>query len=232
MAVGLGHQARMQANRDESTRVAAALAERFIQVVRDSRPQVVLDVGAWDGRLAKACVTAAPDAAVHAFEANPYVYDHKAPRLIGTGVNYHHLAVGAEVGEATFSVVRHFKGMDASPKAGSNSMRRRLLDNVEYEDFQVPMITIDAFASEHDLLGRSCALWMDLEGCAYEGLTGAPRMLETTHVVMVEVEARQLWVGQKTADDVEALLNSFAFVQVGRDQQYGDQYNVLYARAV
>ena len=223
----------MQASIDERTRVAAELSARFMQVVRDTQPQVVLDVGAWDARLAKACVTAAPDAAVHAFEANPYVYDNKAPRLAGTGVNYHHLAVGAEVGEVTFSVVRHFKGKDASPKAGSNSMRRRLLDNVEYEDFQVPMTTIDAFAAEHDLLGRPCALWMDLEGCAFEGLTGARRMLETTVVIMVEVEARQLWVGQKTADDVEALLNGSGFVQIGRDEQYGDQYNVLFApRAV
>ena len=221
----------MQAISDDRNRVAAELAERFMQVVRVAQPQVVLDVGAWDGRLARACVAAAPDAAVHAFEANPYVYAKKSPKLAGTGVDYHHLAVGAEVGEATFSVVRHFKGKDASPKSGSNSMRRRLLHNVEYEDFQVPMTTIDAFAAEHDLLGRSCALWMDLEGCAFEGLTGARRMLETTLVVMVEVEARQLWVGQKTADDVEALLNSLAFTQIGRDEQFGDQYNVLFARA-
>ncbi len=226
---GLGHQPPMRVYSLESHRVAIELADRFMRVVRDAQPQVVLDAGAWDASLAKACAVEAPDAAIHAFEANPYVYEKKAAKVVGTGVSYHHLAVGAEVGAATFSVVRRAKGKDASPKTGSNSMRRRLSGNIEYEDIQVPMTTIDAFAEEHGLLGRSCALWVDLEGCAYEGLSGARRMLDTTLVIMVEVEARPLWMGQKTADDVEALLNGFGFVQIGRDQQFGDQYNVLYA---
>jgi hypothetical protein len=80
------------------------------------------------------------------------------------------------------------------------------------------------------LSGRPTALWIDVEGCAYEVLCGARRVLEDTLLLMVEVEDKAFWIGQKTAPDVKRLLFGSGFVPVARDFEFKSQYNMVFLR--
>ena len=99
---------------------------------------------------------------------------------------------------------------------------------MEYEDVSVEMTTVDHFAEQTGLLGKNIAMWIDLEGCAYEALTGATQALKTTSAIMVEVEDKPYWNGQKTSADVHNLLAEAGFIAVGRDFEYDGQYNVVF----
>ena len=206
-----------------------ALAKLFLGMVADARPEVIMELGAYNGDFSLACRSILPDAAIHAFEANPVIHRGKDGQLRRAGVEMPRLAVGDRSGPAIFCIQRRIDGVEVSPKKGSNSLRRKP-GSIEYEDIAVQMMTVDRFAKKWGLLGRSCALWIDLEGCAYEALTGAAKMLQTACAVLVEVEDESIWEGQKLASDVAALLMAADLAPVARDHEYGRQYNVIYAR--
>lgn len=188
------------------------------------RPDILFEIGAFDAAFSKACrkrlSNRDPRPQFHAFEANPYVFVAKHDKAVGAGIAYHHLAVGDRVGVAEFRVKA------ARPKAGSSSLRTG--SEEEYEIVPVPITTLDAFVEREGLGGRINALWLDVEGCAYEVLAGAARTLKSTSALIVEVERRPHWHGQRLAHEVDELLHASGFVELARDEEYGDQFNVVY----
>ena len=206
-----------------------ALQDLFLGMVRRLAPEVVLELGCYRAEFSIACRRFLPHAAIHAFEANPHVYSRKKAKIEAAGVRCHHMAIGDAVRPVEFLVRTREGGDDLSPKKGSNSLRLRSFA-AEYERVDVPMVTVDHFAQEGDLLGRPCAMWIDLEGCAWEALIGAEAMLSTTMALMVEVEDAEIWVGQRLAGDVDQLLTARGFKAVARDQEYPRQHNVIYQR--
>jgi FkbM family methyltransferase len=208
---------------------ATELRARFIEAVIGRTPEVVLELGCYTAEFSIACRRALPQAEVHAFEANPDVYRAKADKIEVHGVRCHNLAIGDRVGPASFLMKRSYAGAPVSAKKGSHSLRLPVAD-YECEPVPVQMITVDHFAREHGLLGRGCAIWMDLEGCAYEALLGAREMMATCQALMVEVEDEPQWQGQKLAPAVDALVTQFGLVADARDQEYPGQHNAMYLR--
>ncbi len=216
-----------QETRSQSAISLAGLFEAM--VVRVVRPEVTLELGAHAARFSRGVKTVLPQAQVHALEANPHTHAKFRPQVEGAGVSYHHLALGEEVKDCVFKVARRRDGRELKPTQGSNSLRTKAQD-IDYEDAPVKMVTVDHFAAEHGLAGRPTALWIDVEGYAYEVLSGASRTLEDTQLLMIEVEDKEFWIGQKTAPAVKRLLIQAGFIPVARDFEFKSQYNVIFLR--
>jgi len=208
----------------------AWLVDLFTRLVVAVRPKLVLELGAREATFSRSMRAALPEAEVHAFEANPYNYRRFSPKASAAGVEYHYQAIGEVVGPATFKVCTRKRGQEVSLTRGGNSLRVRA-GGFEYEDASVQMTTVDRFVEQLDLVGETTAMWIDLEGCAYEALTGAERALRSTATLMVEVENAPIWEGQRLSGDVHALLHRAGFVAVARDFEYGAQYNVVFVNA-
>ncbi len=199
-------------------------------ITRAMKPELVLELGAFSAEFSRAHRVQLPDAEFHAFEANPYNYERFRPRVEAAAVAYHHLAIGETVGTCRFNMARRRDGREIDPGRGNNSLRTKPAD-IEYEPVSVAMVSVDHFVAERGLQDRPTALWVDLEGCAYEGLCGAARTLENTQLIFVEVEDEAFWTGQKLSGDVRRLLMGAGFVPLARDFQTKRQYNMIYASA-
>ncbi len=207
----------------------AWLRALFVELTRIVEPAVVLELGAFSAEYSVAAREGLPGAEVHAFEANPYNFAKHGKHVRRAGVDYHHFAIGQEVGTATFNVARRDSGREVEPVAGNNSLRTKPAD-IEYEAVEVPMVTVDHFLAERGLAGRPIAMWIDLEGCAYEGLLGAKAALEQTQLMFIEVEDQPLWSGQTLSGDMMRHLVGAGLIPLARDFQTKRQYNLIYAR--
>ncbi len=143
------------------------------------------------------------------------------------GVHYHHRAIGEMVGACTFKLARKRGGRDLKPTKGNNSLRTKSLD-IEYEDIPVKMTTVDHFVRKQGLTDRTTAMWIDLEGCAYEALVAAARTLRDTRLILIELEDRPFWIGQKLSADVRNLLSGAGFMPLARDFEFSGQYNMIF----
>ncbi len=207
----------------------AWLRSLFLELTQAAQPAVVLELGAFSAEFSVAVRARLPEAEVHAFEANPYNFARHRKHIRRAGVEYHHFAIGQQVGSATFNVARKEAGQEVGPIQGNNSLRTKPT-GIVYEEVEVPMVTVDHFLGEHGLAGRGAAMWIDLEGCAYEGLVGAAATLEHTQLIFIEVEDRPFWSGQKLSGEVLRQLVGAGLMPLARDFQSKRQYNLIFAR--
>lgn len=75
-------------------------------------------------------------------------------------------------------------------------------------------------------------LWIDVEGFAYEVLEGSTNILSNISFLKVEVESKETWKGQQTADSVIKLLKEHNFVPLIRDFEYNTQYNIIFVPSI
>lgn len=203
------------------------LRARFLTLVQETKPDVVLELGCFEAEFSIACRKILPHADIHAFEANPIVYSKKVDKIKRWGIEVHHLAIGDRVGPVDFLIKRLAGGQPISPKKGSNSVLAPLGD-FGLEAAKVDMVTVDHFTTQSGLLGRRTVIWIDLEGFAYQALLGAVQTMKTVEALMVEVEDVECWAGQRLALDVDELLAGQGFFADSRDQEYPRQHNVIY----
>ena len=216
--------------REERAASAVWLADLCAKLVTEAiRPDVVLELGAYSAKFSRHIRPQLPDAQIHAFEANPYIHEHFKAEVEQAGVVYHNRAIGEEVKDGVFKIARMRKGKALAQIKGNNSLLAKP-QTAEHEDVPVRITTVDHFVSEQALFDKSTVLWIDLEGCAYEGLRGARKTLEQTAILFVEVEDQAFWTGQRLAVDVKRLLIDAGFVPVARDFEYEGQYNLIFAR--
>ena len=203
------------------------LVDLYGRLVQAIRPRLVLELGAFSAAFSRSQRAGLPESQFHAFEANPYNYQRFRPLVEEAGVHYHHRAIGETVGACTFKLARKRAGQDLQPTKGNNSLRTKPLD-IEYEDISVKMTTVDHFVRKQGLADLTTAMWIDLEGCAYEALGAAARTLRNTRLILIELEDQPFWIGQKLSADVRGLLAAAGFVPLARDFEYRGQYNMIF----
>ncbi len=214
---------------DRAGRAASALWLRnlFLSTVSALNVRLVLELGAAEAGFSRQVRPLVPKAVVHALEANPYVHRKHRKEVEAADVRYHNLAVGGRTGQATFNVGRRKSGENLSPTKTNNSILTKIGDR-DYEGVDVPMTTVDDFVAEQALVQLPCAMWVDVEGLAFDVLSGAFRTLPDTLALMVEVEDRPFWEGQVLSSEVKVLLSNAGFVPIARDFEYSGQYNMLF----
>jgi FkbM family methyltransferase len=190
--------------------------------------EVICDVGAFDCFHSKRF--RATGAKVIAFEANPVNFEVLARNasLSAAGIELFNYAAWNRDEEVTFNVV------DATARGTEwrnmiSSIRERTPDNsYETRPVRVRAVRLDTFLV--DLLAGpapTIALWIDVEGAAYEVLEGIAGIRDRVCLVHVEVETRAFWQGQRLWPDVDALMRQFGFTPIAR--RPGDlQFDVLY----
>jgi FkbM family methyltransferase len=88
---------------------------------------------------------------------------------------------------------------------------------------QVPCQRLDDALDETTLATKIVALKMDVQGYEMEVLRGAPRLLERTHLIELEVSLIEMYKGQPTAAELVAMLDQHGFEIVGAEPESIDR---------
>lgn len=206
------------------TRAIETLFDDLIDILE---PRTIMEVGAFEADFSRRAKTRHPAARVIALEANPRVYAHFEGKLKNSGVEYRHLAAGAEAREATIHIPEVIAN-SAMPHVG----RMGSLHVVGLRDSQtvavtVPMLPLDQVALN---VSTPIVLWIDVEGAANQVLDGAEATLASTDLLICELESRPVWKEQVLAGAVRERLEGAGFVMVARDCQKWFQYNAIFIR--
>lgn len=217
-----------------------ALADQFFAAVSKLEPPIFCDIGANKGDAALRAKRILPNAAIHAFEANPKIHAAFAAAPTSMDIGWHNLAVTDETGPVDIFVPRRISHIlkrgrllkqdhRESADTGKGSLLRRN-EEADYDHHVVSGITLDGFLEGAAPKG-DVALWIDVEGAASLVFDGATKTLERTQIILVEVEGYKFWEGQSGASGVFQKLIQSGFTPVCRDREYGDfQCNALFIR--
>lgn len=180
-------------------------------------PDVILDVGSMDGSDSKKFKKLIRNAEVVAFEANTENYramcaDAELQKL---GVRVVQRLVSNLEGNRSFFVQRPIHATTGFNRGTSSAMRSSGQD-METEEVHLDAVRIDSFFTQEYPGMKSTAIWIDVEGYAYEVLLGIRDVQDRVNLIHVEVETREIWPEQKVESDVLALANSMGFVLVAR----------------
>jgi FkbM family methyltransferase len=198
----------------------------FKKLLGAFRIDLVCDVGSMDGSDALACRAAAPDAHIYAFEVHPdNVREMRSNRVLSQRrVELVPLAISDNDGHADFYLVD-----PARPGVwwrGMSSLHRRADAT---RTVNVETARLDTFLSARSETGRSLALWLDVEGKAYEAIQGARGAWGDLRLVHVEVEVEPcIAPGQALYPQVRALLHSIGLEELAIDRTWHGQFNALF----
>lgn len=194
----------------------------------------VCDVGSLDGADALAFRTAVPHACILAFEANPENFGRMQTdaTLRKERIQLVPLAVANVDGEAEFFVLKGDYSVRGALRGMGSLHRRRERSDYLLAPVVVKTTRLDTFFADRNPPDLRLALWIDVEGKAYEVIEGAAGVLERVHLIQVEVETRAcIAEGQRCYPEVRALLASRGFVELATDGTADQiQLNALFVR--
>lgn len=182
----------------------------------------LVECGAYDAAASIIFKTSGGHRAV-AIEANPNVFERKTIRAQSHGVEVRNVGLAAQTGTLKFFLP------DGQPFPSSASF---LSKNDRMAFIEVETSTLDAIAEELDLHGP-LALWVDVEGFAYEVLQGARNTFAdpACQVLKVEMEDVLRWQNQRTMAELAPEIEAFGFVPVFADIEFVGQFNVIYVKS-
>src|SRR5687768_4479305 len=163
--------------------------ELFLELLPLLDADTVCDVGSMNGAEALAFRRALPRARVLAFEPNPAnLHRMRADaRLATAGIEILAAAATNHDGESPFFLVKaNYEA--AHDRRGMSSLYERAEPALRDARITVPAARLDSIL-ETAAAGR-LALWLDVEGKAFEALEGATGLFGQVRLVHVEVETR------------------------------------------
>ena len=89
---------------------------------------------------------------------------------------------------------------------------------------------LDTFIQGLETVPESVALWIDVEGAAYEVLEGIEGICDRIKLIHVEVETEAFWEGQRLKADVEDLMHSMGFTTLARGR-FEPQHDLVMVNA-
>lgn len=180
-------------------------------------PDLILDVGSMDGSDSKKFKQLVPSAEVVAFEGNPNNYRVMCADidLQKSGVRVINRLVSNQEGSQSFFVQKSLHPVVGFNKGTSSAMRRDEL-GMETEEVRLDAVRIDSFLAREYPNKKRVAMWIDVEGHAYQVLEGLREAQDCVYLIHVEVETREIWPGQKVESEIIALAKSMGFIPVAR----------------
>jgi FkbM family methyltransferase len=204
----------------------------FLRLLRTFAVDVVCDVGSLNGADALRFRGVRSAAAIFAFEANP-VNERRmraSPALGCARIEVVPLAICERDGEADFFVVDATHAPLA--RQGMSSLYLRTPAEHRGTAVRVACGRLDGFLAPRVTRTARIALWIDVEGKAFEALQGAQAILDRVALIHVEVETVPcIGERQRLLPEVHALLAANGFRILGTDQATSAmQFNALYVR--
>ena len=173
----------------------------FLNLLRFTQPALILDIGSMDGsdslRFRKMC----PKSRILAFEANPYNYGKMlaSTKLAQSKIEIHNRLVSNNTLSEFYITKDSAKGVG---NLGSSSMRTPLNTELIQQKITLEAISLKQIISDNSTPTDSVAMWVDVEGAAYEVLESAKGCHDRISLLHVEVETVERWQNQKLKVDV------------------------------
>jgi FkbM family methyltransferase len=205
----------------------------FLKLLKTLRVNAVCDVGSMNGTDALAFRRELPRARIVAFEPNPQNLKAMSadPRLEQSGIEVVPLAVTNYVGDADFFLVEADYST-VNDQRGRSSLLQRSDGSSVPAPISVATTRLDDFLADWRAPDLRLALWIDVEGKAYEAIEGSAAILTNTVLLHVEVETSPCVAeGQRLYPAVRSLLTGHGFVELATDAPpERAQCNALFVR--
>ena len=177
-------------------------------------PDVIADVGCFNGNEIARFHALCPQAACHAFEANEHnIASYISPRADVAGITINYLAVADYDGEIEFNIVEP-EGGEEDWRRGAGSLNKRT-DDLATTTVKVPCTRLDTYFQHEILENRTFLLWIDVEGALDRVIAGAEQVLKRTIVLRAELERHAFWQDQKLANEILDRFRSLGFIALG-----------------
>jgi len=176
-------------------------------------PDIVLDVGSMDGADSKRFRKLLKKADIVAFEANPNNFKlmDEDPAIKGNEIRVVNKLVSCREGTQSFFIQQQ-DGTEQNSNRGTSSALPRTEQGMRNEEVSIDSVRLDAFLKEEYPEAAKAAMWVDVEGFAYEVMESMQNAAEHIHLIHVEVETQECWPGQKLESDVLRLLEGMGYV--------------------
>lgn len=190
----------------------------FQLLIKTLRPELACDVGSMDATHARRFRQILPNSRIVAFEANPrnarFMWENEDVKK--DRIEVQHKAVLNRNGTLTFYVEHLSADGGEQWRRGISSVRRRVADSIGITEVEVESVRLDTFVCGLNSVPESVALWIDVEGAAFELLEGMRYVQDRVKLVHVEVETSEIWHGQKLKSDVVLLMKRMGFIELAR----------------
>lgn len=200
---------------------AQIVDEMFEELYVNLELETLMECGAHEATASRRFVKRAGTKA-YAIEANPKVFEQRTNSQQDASVKA--LNVGLSDHEGTLD----FHLPPDNDMAGNSSFHSRTGGT---DPITVKTTTIDLLAAKYGI-HNSLALWIDVEGYAFEVLSGGLLTLNNPNLKIIKLETEDVarWEGQKTTQDVVPMIERAGFVPIIGDIEYVHQFNVIYMR--
>jgi len=187
----------------------------FYLLIKTLQPQSIYDIGSLDGQDALRFRQISPNSRIIALEANPaQVLAMKRDKALKEEkIEIYYYAVSNKGGTTSFYTqnARTRKGW----RRGISSLHKRI-DAKHMIKINVPSTRLDRFIQKLDGKTASIALWIDVEGAAFEVLESIKAVCDRVQIIHTEVETRRFWYKQKLKPNVKNLLQKMGFCEIAR----------------
>jgi FkbM family methyltransferase len=195
-------------------------------------PDLVLDIGSMDGADSKRFRTLLKKSDIVAFEANP---DNFALMVADATIHQNDIRVlnrlvSPNEGTQSFFIQRP-DGEQHSTNRGTSSVLARTVPGMRNEEVHVGAVRIDNFLTQEYSQATKAALWIDVEGFAYEVLESMRSASDRIQLIHVEVETQPCWSGQRLESDVVQLLESMDYIVLAHGRNAIQRDLLLVSRA-
>lgn len=205
------------------------LDQLFCNFAAQTGPDVILEIGSRDFMDGLKIKASSPASTVFAFEANPENYSEHLKNIDGV-IFPLPIALGEANQMSTIRVPRY-----ASRTQNATAQQRGIASILPRDDlgesieYAVPMMTLDAFMGSFAQDCANFAMWVDVEGYAYQVIKGgSPELLQKCLFAKIEVEEHAYWSGQFLAEDMRAHLKDCGFIEIANCDKGLKQYDILF----
>lgn len=206
----------------------------FTRLLRATRVDVVCDVGSMNGADALRFHRAAPCACVYALEPNPVNFRlmRVNPALQQDAIRLLPFAASNYDGESDFFLVEAEQSREDASRGLSSLYPRSGPIYPSTAVARVHTTRLDTLLAGESAAGARFALWIDVEGKAYEVVEGASAVAGNVSLLHVEVEAAPcIAAEQRLYPEVVTLLRRLGFTELATDLPPGRaQFNALFVR--
>jgi FkbM family methyltransferase len=206
----------------------------FTRLLSGLRISAVCDVGSMNGADAVIFREAVPESRIYALEANPENFRLMSSdsALQERNIELVPLAATNYDGEADFFLVEA-GDFQSSPRRGMSSLYRRSDPRAPTTSVvRVKTARLDTYLADKCPTDARFALWIDVEGKAYEVIEGLSGVARQVYLLHVEVETSPcISPDQKLYPQVKTLLQRLGFAELATDLARSDsQFNTLFVR--
>lgn len=202
----------------------------FLNLIHHLSPALVLDIGSMDGADSRRFREMNADAAIIAFEANPHNFARMLSdeRLLRADIEIRELCISSEP-IVSFYVSR--ESLEGKGNRGMSSTLKSLSAESQADEIKLAAHRLDQIipSSASD---QSVALWIDVEGAAFDVLMSATGAAKKIAFVHVEVELIESWMGQRLKSDVMDLTAEFDLLPLAQSRGSHQQDIVLINRCL